>query len=139
MLGSLGMFTFEIDTALYDQIRRRRSWRHPSNDRVGARPASQYAGPGDDQVNLSGRIYPGQLGNPDSLQELAEMAETGQAFPLVDGEGVVFGAFVIESLDEVGRELMTDGMPRAIEFSIDLKRVDDEAGETGDTGQTVRT
>lgn len=139
MLASLGMFTFEIDTALFDQLRRRRSWRHPSNDRVGARSASQFAGPGDDMITLPGKIYPGQLGNPSSIDELAEMADTGQAFPFVDGEGEVYGAYVITDLDETRRELMADGMPACIEFSIELKRVDDDEGETGATGQTVRT
>lgn len=139
MLAAIGMFTFETSTALYDQFRRRRSWRHPSNERVGARPASQFAGAGDDVFNLVGRIFPGQLGDPASIDELARMAGTGQAFPLVDGEGVVYGAFVIENLEETGRELMDGGTPRVIDFSIDLKRVDDDEGEAGAAGEPVRT
>ncbi len=139
MLASLGMFTFETNTALFDQLRRRRSWRHPSNDRVGARPASQFAGPGDDLITLPGKIYPGQLGDPASIDQLAEMAGTGQAFPLVDVEGDVFGAYVITDLDETRRELMAEGKAAVIEFSLELKRVDDDEGETGAAGQTVRT
>tara|TARA_R110002167_G_scaffold12963_4_gene54854 strand:- start:3186 stop:3605 length:420 start_codon:yes stop_codon:yes gene_type:complete len=138
MLMSLGMFTFEIDTAPFDQLRRRRNWRHPTNDRVGARPAGQFAGPGDDVVGLSGKVYANQIGNPQALSELAEMADTGQAFTLVDGEGDVYGAYVIEGLDETGRSFTADGKAQVIEFSIDLKRADDDEGETGAAGQAVR-
>lgn len=139
MLLSLGMFAFEQDTALFDQLRRRRSWRHASGDRVGARPSSQYAGPGDDLISLGGKLAPGQLGNKESLEELAEMADAGEAYPLVDGEGFVYGAYVIEGIDEDKRYFMVDGAPRLVDFSIDLKRVDDDEGETGAAGQPVRS
>lgn len=139
MLLSLGMFTFEQDTVLFDQLRRRRTWRHPSGDRVGARPSSQYAGPGDDLISLGGLLAPGQIGNPASLDELAEMADAGEAYPLVDGEGYVYGAYVIEGLDESKKYFMVDGAPRLVDFSIDLKRVDDDEGETGAAGQPVRS
>lgn len=131
MLMSIGQFAFETDTALFDQLRRRRSWRHPASDRVAARPARQFAGPDEDSISLSGRIYPGQLGNPDSLTELAEMADTGQAWSLVGGEGEVYGAFVILSQDETHRALLPDGRGLVIDFSLDLTRVDDDEAEEG--------
>lgn len=137
-LMSIGMFSFEIDTALFDQLRRRRSWRHPSNDRVNNRPAFQFAGPGDDDISLSGRIYPGQIGDAAAIDQLATMAATGQAFPLVDGEGDVYGAYVIVGLDETKRQIGASGKPAVIEFSLDLKRTDDDEGESGAAGQTVR-
>lgn len=137
-LMSIGMFSFEIDTALFDQLRRRRNWRHPSSDRVNSRPAFQFAGPGDDDISLSGRIYPGQLGDPLALDQLAAMAGTGQAFPLVDGEGDVYGAFIIVGLDETLRHIGASGKAAVIEFSLDLKRADDDQGETGAAGQAVR-
>ena len=49
------------------------------------------------------------------------------AWSVVDGAGQVYGAFVIQGIDEGLKELGPDGRPRKIEFSIDLLRVDDEA------------
>ena len=52
------------------------------------------------------------------------MASRGEAYVLVEGTGRIFGEFVITQLTE-GRTLFyTDGMPRRIEFSVSLKRVD---------------
>ncbi|MFN3931605.1 MAG: phage tail protein [Brevundimonas sp.] len=138
MLLALGMFVFSMDNALFDQLRRRRTWRHPSGDRVGARPASQFAGPGDDNISLAGAVAPGQVGRREALDELAALADAGAAYPLLDGDGYIYGAFVIEGLDETARNLGTTGAPRLIDFSIELRRVDDDAGETGAAGEPVR-
>ncbi|AVT13300.1 hypothetical protein C8235_10690 [Paracidovorax avenae] len=51
---------------------------------------------------------------------------------LVGGTGEVFGAYVIESLDEGRSILMGDGSPRRVEFSITLQRKpDDQADPAG--------
>ncbi len=126
MLMALGSFIFSIDTALFNQLQRKRSWRHPSNDRVGARAASQFAGPGDDTVSIGGLLAPGQLGRHDALEQLAGMADTGRAFPLLNGEGDVYGAFVITDLDETKRNFLVEGQPLAVDFTLSLKRVDDD-------------
>lgn len=137
MLLSLGMFAFSMDDAMFDQLRRRRNWRHPTGDRVGGRAVGQFAGPGDDTINLAGAVAPGQLGRREALDELAAMADVGAAYPLVDGEGYVYGAFVIEGLDETKKHFdLTQA--RLIDFSLELRRMDDDAGETGDAGQPVR-
>lgn len=129
MLMALGDFVFSIDTVLFNQLQRKRSWRHPSNDRVGARAASQYAGPGEDTISLGGLHAPGQIGAFDALDALAGMADTGRAFPLLNGEGDVYGAFVITDLDETKRNFLVEGQPLAVDFTLALKRVDD--GEDG--------
>lgn len=138
MLLALGSFIFEIDNLLFDQIRRRRSWRHPSGDRVGARPSSQYAGPGDDSINIKGLVADGQLGKAAAIAELAAMADAGGAYPLVDADGNVMGAFVIESLDEDLKHWHPSGVPMVIDFSLDLKRVDDDEAEPFVAGEPIQ-
>lgn len=138
MLLALGMFDFAIDTALFSQIQRRRNWRHPSNDRVGARAASQFAGPGDDIITIGGLLAPGQIGHAEALDDIALMADAGEAYPLLDGEGYVYGAYVITDLDETKKHFLVDGQALAVDFVITLKRVDDDEGETGAAGETVR-
>ena len=128
MLMALGPFIFSLPTLAYDNLKRSTAWRHPSHSRVGARPAHQFLGPGDESIHLSGVLVPTLVGSAASLDELREMAHTGQAWALVSGTGQVFGAFVIESLDETGTFHIDNGAAQRIEFSLQLKRVDNDQG-----------
>jgi len=123
MLAAIGMFVFETETALFDELARRRAWRHGSTERFGALPASQFLGPGEDEITISGRIVPGIAGVYSSLDRIAEMANTGDAFPLADGSGRVLGSFAILGLDQSHKELIDNGAPRMIDFSLTLRRV----------------
>ncbi len=124
MLAALGMFIFDTDTTLFDELSRRRSWRHGRTERFGARAASQYLGPGDDQVTLSGKLIPELAGSYSSMEKLAEMADTGEAYPLADGLGNIMGSYTIETIDEQHGTLIDNGRARVIDFNIDLKRAD---------------
>lgn len=123
-LLTLGMFLFGIDSAAYDRLTRRRSWRHGTSERFGARPASQYLGPGEDNITLAGRLVPEVAGQYVALQIVQTMAETGDDYPLVDGLGRVLGHFRIVSLEEDQLAIMAGGLPRGVDFTIDLERVD---------------
>lgn len=129
MLMSLGLFAFSNDDLSYAQLQRRSSWRHPTNDRVGARAAGQYAGPGDDIVTMTGLLAPGVIGRAGALDDLRELADQGEAWPLVDGAGYVYGVFVITDLDETQRAIFADGVPRVSDFTLSLKRMDDSVAE----------
>ncbi|SDE41965.1 phage tail protein [Paraburkholderia lycopersici] len=126
MLASLDQFVFGLSTAAYTELQRRTSWKHPSTSRVGGRAARQFTGPGDDSITLTGLVAPdNKIGTLDSLAELRKMADAGEAYVLVDGAGNVYGAFVIEGLDEAQTFQQKDGTPRRVEFTLNLMRVDD--------------
>ncbi len=124
MLAALGMFIFDSDSTLFEEKNRRRDWRHASTERFGARAASQFLGPGEDVVSLSGRLVPELVGRYSALEDLADMAATGDAWPLADGQGTILGQFVITSLDEQQRQLIDTGQARQTDFTLELKRVD---------------
>lgn len=126
MMMCLGQFVFSLSTLAYQDFQRQTQWRHPSNSRVGARPARQYAGPGDDNITLQGLLAPELTGSVDSLDKLREMADTGAAWPLVEGTGRVYGLYAIEQLSEGKTLFFQDGASRRIEFTINLTRVDDD-------------
>jgi phage protein U len=126
VMMALGLFVFGLDTVPYQQLQRQTSWRHPSSSRVGLRPASQFAGPGDDTVTLSGTLYPELTGGRVSMAMLRYMGETGKAWPLLEGTGYFYGVYVIEDLSETGSVFFADGAARKIDFSLKLKRVDDD-------------
>jgi phage protein U len=125
MLMALGQFVFQLPDLAYQELRRSTAWRHPSNSRVGAREARQYVGPGEDTITLSGVLVPEIAGKRLSLSTLRTMADTGDAFALVDGTGNVLGAWVIDHLQEGATHFTQDGIPRRTEFTISLARTDD--------------
>jgi len=125
MMLSIGMFSFSLATAAYQDMQRQMSWRHATSERVGARSASQYIGPGDETITLSGIIAPPITGRARSLDTLRSMADEGRSLPLVDGAGNVYGRYIIASINETRALFFADGTPRRIEFQIALNRVDD--------------
>ncbi|MFA6125063.1 MAG: phage tail protein [Sphingomonas sp.] len=127
MILSLGLFTFSVPTLAYDELQRKSDWQHARSARVGVRDASQYVGPGDDKVSLNGTAFAELSDGTASLDDLRVMAGSGDAWPLVDGTGRVYGAFVIEAIDERQKFFLPDGTPRQIDFGIDLMLVEDPA------------
>lgn len=137
MMMALGTFVFSLSQLAYQQLQRQTAWRHAASDRVGARAAHQYVGPGDDTIDLSGLVAPGITGDTASLDTLRSMADEGRPLALVDGTGVVHGAYVIVSLNETRTLFFKDGAARRIEFQISLLRTDDEAvAETAEARST---
>lgn len=123
MLFALGMFVFNGSTVLPDALSRRRDWRHERTDRFGARAASQFTGPGEDKITLTGTHIPEVSGEYSSLERLAELADEGEALPLLDGGHNNIGTFTIDAIDEEKRVLIDDGRARRIDFTISLSRV----------------
>jgi phage protein U len=123
-LMTLGLFVFGMDTAAYDAFSRKMAWRHEESPRFMARAASQFAGPGDDNITIGGRLAPELAGTYGAIETLIEMADTGDGWLLMDGLGRVLGTYKITSLDQTHHDILAGGIPRSIDFSIDLKRVD---------------
>jgi len=126
MMMTLGFFVFSRLTVPYQSSQHEMVWRHPTNSRVGARPSAQFLGVGDETLTLSGVLMPEITGGELSLEALRKMADTGKAYPLIEGRGTVTGFFVIEKISKGRSEFFSDGAARKIEFTIELKRVDEK-------------
>lgn len=124
MLMALGQFVFGLQTLAFTSLQRQTAWRHAQTSRVGARAASQFVGPGEDTITLPGVILP-EFGTRMSLDELHTLADAGQPLALVDGEGRVYGQWVITEKSETASYFSSTGEPSRIEFSLTLRRVDD--------------
>ncbi|WP_278940681.1 phage tail protein [Pseudomonas helleri] len=137
MMLALGMFVFSLSTAAYQELQRQTDWRHASNNRIGAPPARQFVGRGDDTITLPGIIFPELAGSAFSLDALRLMANTGKAWPMVEGGGRIYGLWVIESLSETKTLFFRDGTPRRIEFTLSLKRTDDDRVDLLGAGTSI--
>lgn len=125
MMMALGLFVFGMHTVAYQELQRQTDWRHPSTSRVGTNPARQFLGRGDDTITLPGVLVSGLAGTQISLDTLRTMADTGKAWPLIEGTGRIYGIYVIESISETRSYFFKDGAARRIEFNLTLQRVDD--------------
>ncbi len=122
---ALGMFVFSLPTLAYQDMQRRSGWRHARSGRIGAIDATQFVGRENDKISLSGVAYAELMAGRASLDELRDMATEGKAWPLIDGTGRVYGAFVITDIDEGMKEFFADGTPRKVDFTIDLLEIAD--------------
>ncbi|MDA5044784.1 phage tail protein [Acinetobacter baumannii] len=121
MMMIFGMFVFSIPTATYQQLQRTTTWKHPSNSRVGDMPAYQFTGKGEDVITLDGTIVP-EFGSQLSLTALRLMGDTGKSFPLIAGNGKIYGLWVLKSVNETQSYFFKDGTPRKIEFTLTLEK-----------------
>lgn len=125
-LAALGMFVFTRQTVPFQSLDRTSTWRHPTNAIVGAMQKSQFTGKESETVTIGGRLIPEITGGRFSIKALELMADSGGAFPLIDGATFeIIGFFVIENIQETRTEFFGDGAPRAIDFTMNLKRTDD--------------
>ncbi|WP_417441934.1 phage tail protein [Idiomarina sp.] len=127
---TLGFFVFSLKTASADSIDEQRSWRHASNNRVGSNPAYQYVGQGPQTAKLPGILYPEITGGEEQLDELSKMADSGKAWPWVDGSGALKGYYFITDIEKKSTEFYPDGTARKIEFSLSLTRADENNSES---------
>lgn len=129
MMMALGQFVFSLETAPYQNFQQQIGWRHPSNNRVGRRPARQFLGQDDETISLDGVLLPELTGGDNTLEQLSAMGNAGAAYVLIEGTGRYYGMFVMEGLTVTRTYFFQDGKARRIEFSLKLARVDDEEEE----------
>ena len=141
MLMALGQFIFQLPDLAYSELQRTTAWRHAGNPRVGARDALQFVGPGEDAITLSGTLVPEIAGRLASIDTLVRMADTGDAFAMVDGIGNVMGAWVILSLEQRKEAFTREGIARRTDFNLQLLRSDDAlvAAPLAATSATIDT
>ncbi|MCS1121270.1 phage tail protein, partial [Escherichia coli] len=89
----------------------------------------QYIGAGDDQITLSGVLYPEITGGEVSLSLLTTQAYTGRPWPLIDGVGQIYGMYVITAVRTTRSELDRHGKAKKIEFTVSMERCDEDLRE----------
>ncbi|VTT34931.1 phage tail protein [Erwinia aphidicola] len=124
MMMILGMFVFQRRTLPFQTMTHQSAYRWAAGSRIGSRPAQQFLGVGDESITLAGELRPEITGGVPSLAILKGMAESGRVWPLLSGEGIPYGIFVIEAVNGVHTDLLANGAAQKISFTLQLKRVD---------------
>lgn len=129
MLMSLGEFIFEINTAPFETFKRQNAWRWPSNSRTTSTNAHQFTGKDEESVDLAGVLMPEVSGGPSNLRQLREMADKGEPYLMMAGNGEIFGYYIITNISEDRSYFLADGTAQKIDFSLQLKRYYDRPTE----------
>ncbi|AWM87380.1 phage tail protein [Microvirga sp. 17 mud 1-3] len=118
----LGNFSFGINTAAYQELRRDAEYKWPAQERFGQDDALQYTGPGQESITLSGVILTAYRGGAGQLNQLRSLAAQGRPQLLVSGLGAIMGRWVIERVSEGQTVFAAAGHPRRQEFTVQLRK-----------------
>lgn len=137
VMMQLGDSQFGLESAAYQALERSTHWRWADLKQPRGGPALQYGGQDSDRITLPGVIYPEWRGSAGQMDRLRALADRGEALLMVDGRGNVLGDWVIERLDERQSVFAGRGVPRRIDFSLVVRRVERRAGmDAGFGGST---
>ena len=120
VLLKLGDYKFSVSTATYQELKRSTEFRWASADRLGRTPALQYVGPGQDQITLSGVIYPEFFSGPNQIEQMRNKAAQGRPLLLVDGLGHLHGYYAIKQIEETQSYIDKKGVPLKQTFTLSL-------------------
>jgi phage protein U len=131
VFARLGDFSFELLTLSPDRIERETAYRWAKQEPVGAPPIHQYigatgktTGPSEDNLTIVGILHPEFSGRIDHLKRLRDMAATGKPQRLIYADteiGQNLGHWIIQKIKETRSIFYGDGIPRRIEFSLELE------------------
>ncbi len=121
-LLALGWHTFQITPLNYQELSREAEFRWAVQNRLGADPVYQAVGPGEVPMSISGLLFPESLGGYGQYQALEATASLMRPVMMVSGFGHVFGLVVITKVGQTHKHIGARGMPRMIEFEIEVKK-----------------
>ncbi len=118
----LGGFQFKLDTLSYQNLNRTTKQNWGMSKRFGQHLMQQYLGKDEDAFDLSGVLLPTFKGDPNSLDQLRDMADEGEPYMLVSGYGKVFGLHTILSITDNRQIFFDDGANMKFDFKINIRK-----------------
>lgn len=123
----IGQFVFTPDDLSFTELQRQRAWNYADNSVASGRARKQFIGAGEDSLTLNGIVYQEHgIGSREAIEDLSDMASAGVGYVVMDGSGYLYGVYVIDNISENKSIMVFQGIPRKIDFSVTLKRVDDD-------------
>lgn len=125
VMMNLGGYSFEIASTPYQELMRQTGWKWPEQELIGTTPAMQFTGRQADKISLRGLLVPGFTGGRLAVESLRLLGDLGKPLPLVSGTGFFLGLWVLESVEHSEDVHFSDGSPRRMSFTVNLKRYAD--------------
>lgn len=116
----LGPAEFSTATQAYRELNEEWEWAWRDQQRLQSDPVWQFVGRGRRSRELSGVIYPGQIGSEAGLRQLIDRADNGSPMLMTAATGDVLGYWALLTLTRTEEQHYQDGMPRKVAFSMQL-------------------
>lgn len=123
MLYSIGALTLDTRPFSVETVQRSTSADFADKATMGGIAAREFMGEGEDKLTLSGQLLPFKIGGLTELEMAHSMRRAGQKLPVLRGDGVRLGWYVIDKIGENHEELMRDGVGFFIKYTIDMTKV----------------
>lgn len=128
VFARIGDFSFELLSLVPDKLDRETGFRWAKQEPINALPVHQYlgasGGPHEDKWTIAGVFYPEFSGRIDHLKKLRDMAASGTPQRLIYADtrlGQNLGLWIIHKIKETRTIFYGDGIPKRIEFSMELE------------------
>jgi phage protein U len=119
-------YYFNLDTAVFDDLKRTSAFRWASQERLSRQPAQQAIGMGEEKMTLKGVVYPGFKGGLKQPQTLRSIGARLQPMSLVTGYGEALGTWCLTNIEEGQSAFLQGGIPRKQEFTLEFVRYGDD-------------
>jgi phage protein U len=117
------------DTPSFDTIAFDSNFTWIAQNRLSREPAMQFSGPGEESINISGRLFPNHFGGIPTLNAMRDSGRAGKLmqlirfYPLLDPAGMggsVIGLFGIRRIKVDERKIGSNGVAHQLDFSMEL-------------------
>ncbi len=126
VIARLGDAEFSVAAGSFESLRRLTRWRIDRPDPIDGLGVPVHRGRVDDAITLSGVVFPGYVGGLSSVERLRELGDTGDPAMLVDGEGTIYGRWLVSALEEEATHHTPTGKPRRISYQLTLAAVPEQ-------------
>lgn len=126
----LGDLEFSVPEGTFQTRERNTSYRIDVAEPIEGLGRPVYRGLQSDRIRIRGVVFPGFSGKAGSVQRFRDFAEKGESALLVDGEGNIFGAWMLADVDETEDPFTPTGLARKKDYSLTLIRDPEEASQT---------
>lgn len=133
-IGPISMDTFPFNA---DKFKRKASADIAKKPVIGTLKPKEFMGEGDEQITLSGQLLPSKIGGLSELDALDNFRTGGASLPVIRGDGVSLGWYIIENVSEDHTELMRDGVGFKVSYSISLTKSQPDGGAVGIIGAVL--
>lgn len=128
VVARLGDIEFSLPEGSFTQIERQTTWRVDVPDPITGLGVPDVRGRERDELRLTGLVFPGITGHLTSVDRLRDAGDAGEPLLLVDGEGTIYGEWVVRSIEESRQEHLPTGIPRKMAWVLVLVAKPEEEG-----------
>lgn len=120
MIGAVAVDTYPF---AFDAVSRSGSADIAFKPLLNGLKGAEFMGEGDDTLSMRGQLLPAKIGGLPQLEALRSHMNQGAALPVMRGDGVRLGTYMLVSLRDNHTDLLRDGIGARVRVSVSLKKV----------------